>query len=97
MAKLYSRNLGVAKEAVRLMKIYHIKRFRSQNALFCFLEDIKFPFNKFHRFNTMPVYAGDKNYMPIISFLREAGVLKRDIVGNGETGRIHYTVLKYEI
>ena len=77
LPRLYSANRDVynlfIKHAVKNETIF----FRSQNELYCYIEDLKNPFNKTRRNSTVPYYSGEKNYGPIIDHLIADGILLR--------------------
>ena len=90
---IYSKNLNVAKTAAKQISEKRIIRFKTQNALYIFMEDIKNPFLKNYRErNKMktPAYTGYQNYDPSINYLIEKGILKR----NRGSYRVVYEVNK---
>ena len=75
--KLYKPNQAVYNKALQLLKAKNFTSFKSQNALFIFMEDIKNPFLKQHREelnSKSPAYM-PVNYMPVIDKLVENGIL----------------------
>ena len=90
MSKLYSRNFKVTIKAVEKIYENRITRFNTQNSLFIFFEDIKYPELKVRRKTTAPKYMGTQNYGPCIKKLIEAGIFT---VGNKDR-KITYTVNK---
>jgi hypothetical protein len=66
---LYSRNRSVYNQFIQKVKEKNIKKFNSQNELYCFIEDIKNPRLHRRRSGTKPYYAGRNNYGPIIDHL----------------------------
>ena len=73
--RLYSRNREVLEKTIRCLKSKPIVAFTSQNQLFRFIEDIKYPENKRYQRDGMPYYFGEKNYGPVIEKLKEMGIL----------------------
>ena len=90
MAKrLYAHNQSIYNSTVYQIKGLGIKEFRTQNKLFIFIENIKYPFLARIRANsTAPYYIGNANYGPIIDKLLEKGIL----VKSTEANRVVYTV-----
>ncbi len=91
--RLYNRNLQTAKVAQMLINKNRILRFKSQNSLYIFLEDIKNPNLKNARLRfrpKQPYYQGKQNYGPIVDRLIERKILFT--VPNGN--RIEYHVNK---
>jgi hypothetical protein len=90
IAKLYSVNQKVYDTAVKKIKDQRITEFPSQNALYLFIEKIKFPFLRNHskikpKYINKNIYSG-KNYEPIINHLIENGVIKNNgLVNNRYT------------
>jgi len=92
MAKLYSRNQAVLKETAQQIKNLFIKKFRTQNALFCLIEDIKNPFLTKYRRGTLPTYSGQFNYEPIVEHLISEGILTKFKHTGNWNAIVDYTV-----
>lgn len=75
--KLYSTNHSVLTTAIRQIANKGIVEFKTQAALYCFLEDIKFPYYAKNRTkNTQPNFM-PVNYTPIIDWMLSYGLLRK--------------------
>lgn len=87
--KLYAHNQSIYNQAVYQIKGLGIKEFRTQNKLYIFIENVKYPFlARLRAGSKAPYYIGKPNYGPIINKMLERGILTREKVDN----RLVYTV-----
>lgn len=87
--KLYAHNQAIYNQTIYQIKGLGIKEFRTQNKLYIFIENVKYPFlARLRAGSTAPYYIGKPNYGPIIDKMLERGALTREKVDN----RIVYTV-----
>jgi hypothetical protein len=91
LPRLYSTNRDVynlfIKHAVKNETIF----FRSQNELYCYIEDLKNPWLTSRRGSNTPYYSGEKNYGPIIAHLIADGILAQ---GKNINNRYTFHVLQ---
>lgn len=81
--KLYSDNFTVAKQVINHIATNQITGFKTQNELYCLIEDIKFPNlssirrdrSSYTSPNT-PVYS-QVNYTPIVEWMVNHGLIQR--------------------
>ena len=96
--KLYSRNQAVLEETVQEIKNRNIDKFKTQNSLYCLIEDIKWPeckrMRSYSNSKTQPAYAPDKNYKPILNHLIAKGILSKFQHPGNWNSRIEYTINK---
>ena len=76
--KLYSTNHSVLTTAIKQITNEGIVKFETQSSLYCFIEDIKFPFLKKWRNgnNAQPHYV-PVNYIPVIDWMLSYGLLTK--------------------
>ena len=91
LPRLYSANRDVYNLFIKHVNANGPLFFRSQNALYCFIEDLKNPgLTKYRQTNT-PYYSGEKNYGPIIAHLIADGIIER---GSNINNRYTFKVLE---
>ena len=91
LPRLYSTNRDVYNLFIKHVNANGPLSFRSQNALYCFIEDLKNPgLTKYRQTNT-PYYSGEKNYGPIIAHLIADGIIER---GSNINNRYTFKVLE---
>ena len=77
LPRLYKTNRHVYNLFIKHAVGHETIFFRSQNELYCYIEDLKNPgLTKYRKTNT-PYYSGEKNYGPIIDHLIADGILLR--------------------
>jgi hypothetical protein len=91
LPRLYSTNRDVYNLFIKHVNANGPLSFRSQNALYCFIEDLKNPWLTSRRRTNTPYYAGDKNYGPIIAHLIADGIIER---GSNINNRYTFKVLE---
>jgi len=91
LPRLYSANRNVYNLFIKHVNANGPLSFRSQNALYCFIEDLKNPWLTTRRQSNIPYYAGDKNYGPIIAHLIADGIIER---GSNINNRYTFQVLE---
>lgn len=81
--KLYSDNFNVAKQVINHIASKGITEFKTQNELYCLIEDIKNPNltsirerRSGYTSPNVPVY-GRLNYLPIIEWMISHGLIER--------------------
>lgn len=91
LPRLYKTNRNVYNLFIKHVNVNGPLSFRSQNALYCFIEDLKNSrLSTLRRTNT-PYYAGNKNYGPIIAHLIADGIIER---GSNINNRYTFKVLE---
>jgi hypothetical protein len=91
LPRLYSANRDVYNLFIKHVNANGPLSFKSQNALYCFIEDLKNPWLTSRRQSNTPYYAGDKNYGPIIAHLIADGIIER---GSNINNRYTFKVLE---
>ena len=97
MKSLYSRNQSVLKDSAQFISDNNITKFRTQNALYCMIEDIKNPFLTNRRHSTQPSYVPQHNYQPIVNHLIALGILSKHKHPGNWNSRVEYTVNKFAL
>jgi hypothetical protein len=90
LPRLYKTNRHVYNLFIKHVNANGPLYFRSQNALYCFIEDLKNPRLSTYRRTNTPYYSGDKNYGPIIAHLIADGIIER---GSNINNRYTFKVL----
>ena len=96
LSRLYSTNRQVYNDFIKhALDNVHAEYFPSQNALYCFIEDLKNPHISRYQKHGAPYYVGDKNYGPIIAHLIADGIIERGSnINNRYTFRVNQIALK---
>ena len=91
LKRLYSRNRNVYNLFINRVTNEGRVFFRSQNSLYCYIEDLKNPDNQNRRRGSKPYYDGEKNYGPIVAHLIADGIIER---GSNINNRYTFIVLE---